>query len=222
MKDLKSRIEIYFLFLILSFSFFIFNFTGCATGPTYVPLAPPAGIPGIYHRVEKGETLWRISRLYNVNLEDLINANHISDATNIEIGQSVFIPHGRLKQEVSSQNFGDDFLWPAKGRVVSTFGQVSQDLVNKGLNIRNQEDQGVAASRSGRVVFYDPDLRGFGKTIIIDHADGFSTVYAGLDESLVKPGDTVQKGAPIARGINLHFEIRKGYVSQNPYFYLPR
>ncbi len=98
------------------------------------------------------------------------------------------------------------------------------------MNIQASSGSEVVASRRGKVVFCNPDFSSYGKTIIIDHGDGFNTVYAGNSQVFVKVGDEVQKGTPIAKvssgetaGINtyLHFEIRKGYVAQNPYFYLP-
>ena len=48
------------------------------------------------------------------------------------------------------------------------------------------------------------------------------TVYALLSDILVKTGEFIPQGAPIARSANgiVHFEIRKGYASQNPFYYL--
>jgi murein DD-endopeptidase MepM/ murein hydrolase activator NlpD len=80
------------------------------------------------------------------------------------------------------------------------------------------------------VVFSSDNLKRFSKTIIIDHGDGFSTVYARNAQILVKPGESVQRGTLIAKvGSNsmrdkntyLHFEIRKSHIPKNPYFYLP-
>ncbi|MBM3245297.1 MAG: hypothetical protein FJZ15_05865, partial [Candidatus Omnitrophica bacterium] len=124
--------------------------------------------------------------------------------------------------QVQSQ---DDFVWPVKGRVVSHYGSTFKNMLNKGLNIESSGGQDIVASRSGRVVFYSPKFKGYGKAIIIDHGDNFSTVYSGNFESQVKPGDSVIKGNAIARfnpagNKRLHFEIRKGSYSQNPYFYL--
>ena len=201
---------------------------GCATVPS---VAPPisAKIPGTYHRVEKSQTLWRISKIYNVGLDELVKINHISEASSIEVGQMIFIPQQKKALSLINEYLGEDFIWPIKGRVISTFGQTYDNMINKGMNITPNRPQDVVATRSGKVIFYSPDLKGFGKTIIIDHGDGFSTVYAGNSEVLIKTGDMIQKGTTIAkigssRGRNnyLHFEIRKGHVSQNPYFYLPR
>jgi murein DD-endopeptidase MepM/ murein hydrolase activator NlpD len=201
----------------------ILNFIGCATHPLVAPPKPEGLMPGIYHRVEKGQTLWRISKIYNVDLNELVNINHISDATNIETGQLIFIP-SRLKPKAIANKYplSEDFMWPMKGKVISTFGQIFNNMINKGINIQPYGTQNVVAARSGRVVFYSPDFKSFGKTIIIDHGDGFSTVYARNAQVFIKTGDLVGKGILIAKAGCLHFQIRKGYVPQNPYFYLPR
>jgi murein DD-endopeptidase MepM/ murein hydrolase activator NlpD len=81
---------------------------------------------------------------------------------------------------------------------------------------------------SGRVIFSEDKVRGFGKTVIIDHGDGIQTVYSHNSEILVKIGEDVRQGKPVAkvgsggRGNSpyLHFEIRKRHKPQNPFYYL--
>lgn len=193
-----------------------------------VPKIPSPTLPGIYHRVEKGQTLWQISKLYNVDLEELVEINRISDATKIETGQMIFIPQYKTPQIIYEKFSAEDFIWPVNGKVINYFGQISNGLINKGINIKISNNPEVVAARSGKVVFYSQNLKGYGKTIIIDHGDGLSTVYAGLSEVFIQVGDNVKKGSLIGRldlneskNKNLHFEIRKGYTPQNPYFYLP-
>ena len=203
---------------------------GCASAPVVPAPIIPQGTSGVYHKVEKGQTLWKISKAYNVELDDLARINHISDTTAIEVGQLIFIP-GRKKEEVLPivAYGGDDFIWPARGRVVASFGSVYNNMINKGLNIRPEEGNDVVASRSGKVVFSSGSFGGFGKTLIIDHGDGLSTVYARNSELLVKAGDLVQKGQRIAKAgsagrdksVYLHFEVRRRHVAENPYYYLP-
>ncbi|HEX9156719.1 MAG TPA: peptidoglycan DD-metalloendopeptidase family protein [Syntrophales bacterium] len=47
---------------------------------------------GVYHRVKPGETLWRISKAYNVDLQELAEINNVTDASRISAGSVVFIP----------------------------------------------------------------------------------------------------------------------------------
>ncbi len=204
--------------------------SGCVTAPGPVgPVPVASNIGGVYHSVQRGQTLWRISKIYNIDLDELASANRIFDASRIEPGQVIFIPHRQRQEPVSNLSYGEDFIWPVKGKVVATFGQSVQNMVNKGINIQAYRGTDVFASRSGKVVFYCVDFRGFGKTLIIDHGDGIFTVYARNSQVLVKSGDTVNKGELISKigsygsdkSAYLHFEIRKSGVAQNPFFYLP-
>ncbi|MFA5145205.1 MAG: LysM peptidoglycan-binding domain-containing M23 family metallopeptidase [Candidatus Omnitrophota bacterium] len=214
---------------LLTTIFYLLFFAGCASAPYIKPAAPVAGIPGVYHRVEKGQTLWKISKLYNVDLDRITQINHISDTSNIEIGQLIFIPNRQKQVSLPDRYASEDFMWPVKGRVIAAFGQVFNNMVNKGINIQPYDNLEVVASRAGKVVFYKDNFRHFGKTLIIDHGDGFSTVYARNAQVFVKAGDSVGKGSVIAKtgcggrskSTYLHFEIRKGYAPQNPIFYLP-
>lgn len=203
---------------------------GCAGAPqTYPPR--PEGIAGIYHQVEKGETLWRISKAYNADLDEIAEINHISDASKIEVGQSIFIPHKKaVAQRPVITSGNDDFIWPLKGRVIATFNQCYDNIVNKGINIRpSGQEQSIVAARSGKIVFISPNFKKYGKTLIIDHQDGYMSVYARNAQIFKKTGDYVKQGEPVARvgsegdshEIYLHFEIRKGHLPKNPLFYLP-
>ena len=167
--------------------------------------------------------------MYGVEVDRIADANNIRDARQLEVGQSIIIPGGVRSMSFSGVP-GEDFLWPVKGSVISSFGQPFNNSVNKGIEILPGLDKDVTASRSGTVVFYNDDFLNFGKTLIIDHGDGFFTVYARNADVSVRPGDVVQRGSKIAeagpkvrsdKGY-VHFEIRKGAVSQNPYFYLSK
>ncbi|MBN2831543.1 MAG: peptidoglycan DD-metalloendopeptidase family protein [Candidatus Omnitrophica bacterium] len=196
--------------------------SGCATTAPYIPPAPskpPSDLTGTYHRVEKGETLWRISKRYGADLEELTRINRITDNTFIEVGQKIFIPD-KLKDEVKVLKYAasDDFIWPLKGRVVS---------FNKGIKISPYSPQDILASRSGKVVFLGKNFTGLNRAVILDHGDGFFTIYGLSSDVFVKPGESVKRGAVIGRITGsgkdncLHFEVRKGHLPQNPYHYLP-
>jgi len=225
LKNLKS---FKFYVVVLPFSFCLLNFIGCVTTP-YTPATITPQIPGSYHRVERGQTLWRISKIYNVDLDEIARINRISDASGIEVGQLIFIPALKKQEYTTYKSSGsEDFIWPVRGRVITFFGQTFNNMVNKGINIHPLKSQDVVAAAGGRVVFYADNFQDFGKTIIIDHGNGFLTVYARNSQVFVKTGEVVQKGALIAKvgssgrdkNTYLHFQIRKGYVPVNPCFYL--
>ena len=215
--------------ILLPFTFLLFTFIGCATAPYTGTVLPPTGLPGIYHRVERGQTLWRISKIYDLDLEEIAKINHIPDTASIEEGQLIFIPNRQKQQAINNELSSDDFIWPLKGKVIATFGQIFNNMINKGLNIEPYNNLDIVAARSGKVTFYADNFGNFGKTVIINHGDGFSTVYTRNSQVFVKAGDNIQKGTVIAKAGSagrdkntyLHFEIRKGHLPKNPFFYLP-
>ena len=217
------------------FCLVMLGLSGCATAPLplVTPTTPahPKGIPGSYHRVNKGETLWSIAQTYGIDLDELVSTNRITDSSVIEVGQMLFIPYrAKPTHPLSVDSRRDDFLWPIRGKVIASFGAIYQNLTNKGINIQPSKTQEVVASRAGKVVFCSENFGAYGKTIVIEHSDNIFTVYAKNSELLVKPGSQIPQGTAISKIYAssknkehyLHFEIRKGAKAQNPNFYLPR
>ncbi len=87
----------------------------------------------------------------------------------------------------------------------------------------------VLASDSGFVVVAGWDGTGYGNEIVIDHGNGYQTLYAHLNAFYVNVGDNVVKGQQIGEmgntgnstGPHLHFEVRQGTVQRNPFGFLP-
>lgn len=207
--------------------------SGCATTPTtpYISETKYAPAGGTYYTVRAGDTLWRISRLYDVDIKSLVKANSLEDTNIISKGQKLYIPGTHRIEKVSrATGINDSFIWPVSGNVIAFFGSKADRVKNKGIDIKAGQGSYVRASRAGKVVFCDDKLKGFGKTIIVDHEDGYQTVYAYNSEILVKPGDAVTQSTAIARvgrtgrakEDSLHFEIRKGGEPENPFYYLTR
>jgi murein DD-endopeptidase MepM/ murein hydrolase activator NlpD len=146
----------------------------------------------------------------------------------------IFIP-GATKEiedltlEVDFIDGRDDFIWPVQGKVTSYFGMKRDRVNNRGIYIQTKKNSSILAARSGKVAFCSEYLKGYGKIIIIDHLDGYSTVYAHNLNNLVKLNQLIKQGQVIAKvdasgRINnpeLYFEVRKGHQPQNPFFYLP-
>jgi len=206
---------------------------GCVSQRSTVPTAPSTRtVAGVYHKVRPKETLWRISKAYNVELDKIVKANRIPDAGEIERGQLIFIPGAGsvLDTNKADINFAKtaSFVWPVRGKVVSYFGQRVSGRVNKGIDVQASAGDNVYASRDGRITFCG-DLKGYGKTIIIEHKNNFSTVYSNVVDTKVRLNYNVSQRTVIAKTAQagrgslsfMHFEIRKGHLSQNPLFYLP-
>lgn len=135
-------------------------------------------------------------------------------------------------QEPASYKFSArNISWPLKGRIIRSYGQETRaygtSVVCNGIDIAAPEWTGVVAADNGEVV-YSGSYGGQGKLIIIDHKNGFFTVYAYNNELLVSTGSTVKKGQTIAKSgmtgsatePSLHFEVRKDGKSVNPLSYL--
>lgn len=179
----------------------------------------------IVYYVKKGESLWSISREYNVKLESIIAANSITDASKISTGQQLRIPN----VPGARSNIGN-FIWPARGRITSPYGirviSGRKDF-HAGIDIGGPTGTNIVAAESGRVS-YAGNMRGFGNVIILSHDGGYSTVYAHNSVNLVKKGQYVNRGSVIAKmgrtgnatGSHLHFEIRLSGKPVNPLPYL--
>ncbi len=179
----------------------------------------------IIYYVKKGESLWSISREYNVKLEAIIAANSIADASKISAGQQLRIPNvpGGRSNIVN-------FIWPVRGRITSPYGMrviSGRKDFHAGIDIGGPTGTNIVAAESGRVS-YAGYMRGYGNVIILSHDGGYSTVYGHNSVNLVKKGQYVKRGSTIAKlgstgnatGPHLHFEIRSSGKPVNPSSYL--
>ena len=121
--------------------------------------------------------------------------------------------------------------WPAPGSIVQRFGTPRGDttLTWQGVLIRAEGGTPVQAVSSGRIAFADW-LRGFGLLVIVDHGDGYMSLY-GHNRSLARTtGDWVAAGETIGSvgdsggqdAAGLYFEIRHKGAPQDPVRWLGR
>ncbi|MDD4289018.1 MAG: LysM peptidoglycan-binding domain-containing protein [Atribacterota bacterium] len=180
----------------------------------------------IVHFVQKGETLWGISRNYGVSINTITTANRISESTSLVVGQKLVIPNVR-DSAISSRSF----IWPVNGLITSQFGMRTlggRRDYHTGIDIDGKTGDPIRAAESGKVSF-SGYINGYGNTVIIDHSRGFSTVYSHNSSNLVSEGQSVSKGDIICRlgatgnatGSHLHFEVRQDGKPINPINYLP-
>lgn len=124
--------------------------------------------------------------------------------------------------------------WPADGQVISFFGRQKHPTFNtyvqrKGIEIRTTEGSFIHAVMPGTVVYADW-LKGYGLVIILDHANGFFSLYAHASKILAKVGEQVAEGHPIGEtgdtgmiGENtLYFELREGAEPVDPLHWLAK
>ncbi len=205
---------------------------------------PP--VTGVVHMVKSGETIYSISKKYNVSAQAIVDFP-FNEFTNDEtfalaIGQTVIVPDGEMPDEpvfspranIAQQitpNAGavsatGVWIWPAAGRITQFYKPW-----HKGLDIANHSGGKILAADSGTVVVAGwPDNTGYGNRVIVDHGNGYRTLYAHLSKISVVAGQTVRRGDKLgdmgstgrSTGTHLHFEIRTttGKGNQNPLDFL--
>jgi len=82
---------------------------------------------------------------------------------------------------------------------VLAFGTHSGGVQNDGINIAAAKGTPVKAAEGGTVLYAGDEVKGFGKLVLIGHADGYVTAYANNDELMVAKGKRVAKGEVIAK-----------------------
>ncbi len=215
---------------------------------------PP--IDGIYYQWEEGDTPESVAEEFKTDPEGIINwIGNDLDLLNPVINpvDMVMIPNGQREFQqwimptiargaagVSAGIYGEGacsgpfeglygtggFIWPTMGHTLSGNDYWSGHLA---IDIGLVEGEPIYAADSGVVVFAGWSTGGYGNVIMIDHGNGYQTLYAHLSGVGVGCGQSVVQGQTIGYGGNtgnstgahLHFEVRfqGGFV--NPWFVLP-
>jgi murein DD-endopeptidase MepM/ murein hydrolase activator NlpD len=192
---------------------------------------------GIVHIIQPEQTLSDIARSYAVPLASLLEANEIRADSTIFAGDRILVPG------VSSSFWANAvalsrgqvvrFIWPLEGEVVSEFGWRNHPVYGEwhhhdGVDLDAAEGTTVHAAASGKVFYYG-EQPGYGNLLILEHADGFYSVYGHLLRASVAVGQFVEMGQAVAQtgntgissGPHLHFEIRNRDYPVDPRIYLP-
>ncbi|AZR72063.1 hypothetical protein BBF96_00845 [Anoxybacter fermentans] len=178
--------------------------------------------PQIY-KVKPGESIWSISKKFGISYKTLVRYNNLKNPDKIFPGMEIKIP---AKVGVKSKHKQRYFIWPAKGRVSSSFG-FRWGRMHNGVDIALPVGRDVRAAAGGKVI-WGGWINGYGYTVIIEHSDGYRTLYAHNSRVLVRGGDWVKQGQIIAKsgntgrstGPHLHFEIQKDGRPVDPMIYI--
>jgi lipoprotein NlpD len=121
------------------------------------------------------------------------------------------------------------FIWPVQGEVARGF---EQDTTRRhdGIDIIAPQGTPIQAAADGEVIFSDWGPGGYGRIVILQHQADVITIYAHNHTNLVRAGQRVRQGEPIATvgqsgratGNHLHFEVRYKAAPISPYKLLPR
>ncbi len=194
-------------------------------------------IDGAYHEVKAGDTLDSIAQRFSVEPSVIVESeyNDLSEPYTLVVGQRIVVPGGTrpvIPRYVSAtappppnapQGSGN-FMWPASGYLTQSYW-----LGHQAIDIGGATGLPIYASDTGYVAATGW-MGGYGNYIVINHGNGFETLYAHLSEIRVIAGQGVQRGHVIglmgstgrSTGPHLHFEIRQGGVKRNPVGFLPR
>ncbi|MQC16644.1 MAG: LysM peptidoglycan-binding domain-containing protein [Chloroflexi bacterium] len=196
-------------------------------------------VEGIIHSVLVNQTVTEIADRYDADWRDIVEfrANGLNgDPNNIQPGSLIMVPDGRKVTLVIAPPVrpGSDiptasengWVWPALGMLSSPFGPAHP----LGIDIAAPPGTPVYAANSGQVSFVGGNpCCSYGYHIIIDHGNGYETLYAHMADFAVGVGGFVNAGDVIGdigmtgrtTGPHVHFELRRNGVYQNPLSFLP-
>ena len=198
-------------------------------------------VSGVSHVVKEGDTLDSLAKKYSAEAQAILDFpfNGVPDDFKLQVGQVLIIPDGSppsikappkrpqpqyLAQGPQSPAFeapgGGVFIWPAGGQISQYFA-----WYHPGVDIANRAAPGIAASDGGTVVMAGwPDGYGYGNRVVLDHGNGYRSMYAHLSNVYVSVGETMSRGQLIGQmgstgrstGTHLHLEIHYKGVPLNP------
>ena len=205
---------------------------------------------GIFVKVSKNDTIAKLADKYGSTADSVMIANALKDEK-LVAGKELFLPggksiadtevkittkkNGRVRSatvKISSGTAVRGFRWPVLGQISSPFGWRRSPfgrrrVFHAGIDIRAPRGTVIKAAASG-VVVHSGGMGGYGKTVVISHSSGLTTLYGHCSRLIAKSGARVSQGQTIAcvgstgrsTGNHLHFEVRVGGSPRNPLKYL--
>jgi murein DD-endopeptidase MepM/ murein hydrolase activator NlpD len=204
-------------------------------------------VEGIIHSVRSGETVSEVAQRYQADPRDIVEfaANGLQDDPNrLRTDALVLVPGGKkipppaptlrptlaapapAPVPVVTAGDADSYAWPTRGPITSYFGP-SHPL---GIDIAPPWGSAVTAARAGTVSFAGGNpCCSYGLHVIIDHGNGWETMYAHLSSINVVRGQRVKRGDLLgavgatgyATGPHLHFEVDRNGSPLDPLSFLP-
>ncbi len=201
-------------------------------------------VDGVRHKVVRGETIYSIGKKYGLDgsqvqmIVDYPFNEFLNDETfELVVGQYLMVPEGekaevKLPSGAGKAKYGSftpdagtvsalgSFIWPASGTITQGFS-----FFHKAFDIANRAAGPILAADAGMVkVAGWPDNSGYGNRVMIDHGNGYITLYGHMSVIQVVAGQRVKRGDVIGQmgntgrstGTHLHFEIRQGGALLNP------
>ena len=192
-------------------------------------------VTGIAHAVKPGDNIYSIGRRYLAEPQAIVdfpfNTFTNDETFELAVGQLLVVPDGvppkeapaaiarRRTPDVGTVVASGVFVWPASGELSQRFA-----WYHRGIDIANKSGPDTVAADSGIIEFADCTPGGYGCHIVIDHGNGYKTLYGHFSRLYVSAGQRVARGNSIGKmgstgrstGMHLHFEIIQGGVNLNP------
>lgn len=179
-------------------------------------------IDGIVYTVKKGDSISALISKYNIKMESLLDVNELSSDT-LTAGQQLFLPGVGLDSKTLKTVMGDRFILPiqTKFRWTSPYGSRIDPIAgvksfHTGTDMACPTGTPIVASMSGKISTTGIN-RVYGNYVIIDHGNGYQTLYAHMSKILATKGQWVSQGTRIglvgstgySTGPHLHFTVYK-------------
>lgn len=177
---------------------------------------------GLVHKVQSGESLNALSVKYHVSVEEILDANDLTSDT-LAKGVNLFIPGAKMNAAALKKAMGELFVCPitAGWRLTSYFGPRKDPFSgaasnHTGIDMACAQGTPIRAAMSGTVAKAGWS-NVFGNYIIINHGNGYQSLYAHMLKITVKAGQSVDQNTKVglvgstgySTGPHLHFTVYK-------------
>lgn len=212
---------------------------------------------GVSVTVKKGNTIASLAKEYSVETTAIMEWNELKDESSIQVDQALFIPGGKPKVEYTESSDtreyastrGDTYdpsrggavieSIPSEGKlfIFPTLGKITQKFsgYHYGIDIGDRSKPDVWAAGGGTIEKTNTGCGprstrcggGYGNYVIINHGNGYKTLYGHLEKLYVTEGQEVSQGEVLGQmgntgnvhgptGIHLHWEVWQDGVKKNP------
>lgn len=200
-------------------------------------------VTGVVHKVAKGDTIYSIAKHYEADAQSVVdfpfNTFTNDETFALAVGQEIVVPDGvmpkvqpwsptkyiaRRTPDAGAVSAIGSFAWPTSGTITQGFR-----WYHMAVDIANRAAPAILAADNGRVLVAGwPDGSGYGNRVIIDHGNGYQTLYAHMQKIYVTSGQTVRRGDQLGQmgstgrstGTHLHFEIHRNGTKLDPLGFL--
>jgi murein DD-endopeptidase MepM/ murein hydrolase activator NlpD len=189
-------------------------------------------VTGVRYKVKRGETIYSIAKAYQVDAQNIIdypfNTFSNDETFALSAGQELIIPDGIKPKEIILDTtrytartvaaipgvVGEgNFMWPTSGTISQRYY-----WYHRAVDIANHNNPAIVAAQGGTVVTAGWNAGGYGNFVIINHGNGYSTLYAHMlnNSVVVQAGQVVKQGQKLgtmgstgrSTGTHLHFEVK--------------